>query len=411
MSRIRADQITNKGANGAPNFPNGLVVTGVVTATVSSSTLASLSVTGDATIGGNLGVAGTITYEDVARVDATGISTFREGFGVGPLAGIALTAYKDGSIRTSGIITANTYYGSGANLTGIDATQIQTGNTSVQTVDTGSDGHVKITTEGSERARIDNVGRMGLLTNSPGSWDAAADDFVINGSGNTGLTINSGSAGTTNQGNIAFAEGTGGSADKFRGAIQYKHGDDQFRIFANNTERIRIGSSGEIGVGGGGSISFGSAGQFLRSGGNSAGCTWAGAGVLLKVQRAATSSQVTHPSNGTFIDTGLSMSFTATASNSTLYIMGGQNAAEFRSGGCGWQFQLQRDGTNLISNSRVMTGSNELSGTHFYCHSMSAGDTSAHTFKTRTANHHSGSSGSAQYSATQSTMIIFEIAA
>ena len=68
--------------------------------------------TGNVTIDGNLGIAGTITYEDVARVDATGISTFREGFGVGPLTGIALTAYTDGSIRTSGIITASSFDGS-----------------------------------------------------------------------------------------------------------------------------------------------------------------------------------------------------------------------------------------------------------------------------------------------------------
>ena len=121
MSRIRANSITNKNANGAPDFPNGLTVTGVVTATVSSSTLGSLTVSGDATIGGNLGVAGTVTYEDVARVDATGISTFREGFGVGPLSGIALTAYKDGSIRTSGIVTAASFYGDGANLSNLPA--------------------------------------------------------------------------------------------------------------------------------------------------------------------------------------------------------------------------------------------------------------------------------------------------
>ena len=54
----------------------------------------------------------------------------------------------------------DTYYGDGSNLTGIDATQIVTGNTSVQTVDTGSDGHVKITTEGSERLRIDSGGKI-----------------------------------------------------------------------------------------------------------------------------------------------------------------------------------------------------------------------------------------------------------
>ena len=79
MSRIRANTITNQNANGAPNFPDGLTVTGVVTATVSSSTLGSLSVTGNATVGGTLGVGGTITYEDVANVDSVGIITARSG--------------------------------------------------------------------------------------------------------------------------------------------------------------------------------------------------------------------------------------------------------------------------------------------------------------------------------------------
>jgi len=73
------------------------------------------------TIDGNLGVGGTITYEDVARVDATGISTFREGFNLGPLSGIALTAYKDGSIRSTGIITAASFEGDGSSLSGITA--------------------------------------------------------------------------------------------------------------------------------------------------------------------------------------------------------------------------------------------------------------------------------------------------
>ena len=33
MSRLRANQITNENANGAPNFPHGLTVTGIITAT------------------------------------------------------------------------------------------------------------------------------------------------------------------------------------------------------------------------------------------------------------------------------------------------------------------------------------------------------------------------------------------
>ena len=39
MSRLRANQITNENANGAPNFPHGITVTGIVTATTTSTTM------------------------------------------------------------------------------------------------------------------------------------------------------------------------------------------------------------------------------------------------------------------------------------------------------------------------------------------------------------------------------------
>ena len=109
-------------------------VTGNVTGTASQ--LETNATGANLTLSGNLGVGGTITYEDVARIDATGISTFREGYQVGPLAGIALTAYKDGSIRTTGIITATTVsvggsitagnklYGDGSALTGLASREI-----------------------------------------------------------------------------------------------------------------------------------------------------------------------------------------------------------------------------------------------------------------------------------------------
>ena len=83
MSRLRANQITNENANGAPNFPHGLTVTGIVTSTVSSSTLGTLSVTGNATVGGTLGVGGTLTYEDVTNIDSVGIITARGGIQIG----------------------------------------------------------------------------------------------------------------------------------------------------------------------------------------------------------------------------------------------------------------------------------------------------------------------------------------
>jgi len=102
------------------------------------------------------------------------------------------------------------------------------------------------------RFAIDASGRIGIGTTSPGSFDGSADDLVINGSGNTGITINSGAASSTSEGNLVFAEGngSGGSADEWRGVIQYKHGDDYMRFLTDNSERMRIDSSGKVSVGG-----------------------------------------------------------------------------------------------------------------------------------------------------------------
>ena len=162
-------------------------------------------------------------------------------------------------------------------------------------------------------------------------------------------------------------------------------------------------------------VADGSANQLLKTdaSGNLGWITSAVGGKLLKVQHASHSSTVNHPSNSSaYVDTGLTMDFTATASDSTLLIFLAQNGAEFRSaGGAGWSCQLQRDGSNLVSNDRVLTGYKELSGYCFFMHSMSAGDTSSHTFKSRTANHHGDSSGSAQYNSAPSTMIILEVGA
>ena len=66
----------------------------------------SAAVSGDLTVTGNVGIAGTLTYEDVSRVDAVGLSTFREGLFIpdnqkaqfGNAAGSAdLKIYHDGS--------------------------------------------------------------------------------------------------------------------------------------------------------------------------------------------------------------------------------------------------------------------------------------------------------------------------
>ena len=107
MSRLRANTITNKTANGAPTATNGLEVTGICTATDFSGQAGTAAdfpngLTGtNATFSGNLGVAGKLTYEDVANVDSLGVGTFRDG------------------LRVTGICTATAFHGDGSTLTGI----------------------------------------------------------------------------------------------------------------------------------------------------------------------------------------------------------------------------------------------------------------------------------------------------
>ena len=92
-------------------------------------------------------------------------------------------------LDVDGIVSATSFSGDGSQLTGIDATQIQTDNTSVQTVDTGSDGHVKITTEGTERLRVISDGNIGIGITNPDSLlhvNGGFNNYTPTGTG-TGL--------------------------------------------------------------------------------------------------------------------------------------------------------------------------------------------------------------------------------
>ena len=121
MSRIRANQITNVNADGAPDFPHGFTHTGIITSTTIPNPVPNL------TVNGNLGLSGTLTSEDVTNEDSIGIVTARSGVKIGPTAGVGATIFTEGSINSSGIITSTnvsvassvtavTYFGDGSNL-------------------------------------------------------------------------------------------------------------------------------------------------------------------------------------------------------------------------------------------------------------------------------------------------------
>ena len=107
MSEIRVDRFKAEDGISAPQFPNGLQVTGVVTATVLDTSVPFLNVGSNAKLGatgvvtatsftggsftgttisgttgsfsGSVSIGGTLTYEDVTSIDSIGIVTAREG--------------------------------------------------------------------------------------------------------------------------------------------------------------------------------------------------------------------------------------------------------------------------------------------------------------------------------------------
>ena len=76
-------------------------------------------ITGDITTPGDVGIGGTLTYEDVANVDSVGIVTARSGINV-----------TGGNINvSSGSVTATSFSGDGANLTGVSGFSTALSNT------------------------------------------------------------------------------------------------------------------------------------------------------------------------------------------------------------------------------------------------------------------------------------------
>ena len=72
-------------------------------------------------VGGNLSVAGTITYDDVTNVDSTGIVTARGGFEIGA-SGVGGTITAVGNAEFVGVVTASSFVGDGTGLTGVAST-------------------------------------------------------------------------------------------------------------------------------------------------------------------------------------------------------------------------------------------------------------------------------------------------
>ena len=183
--------------------------------------------TGDATFSGNVSIGGTLTYEDVKNVDSVGVGTFRDGIKVGSgvtiepngqatftgivtfgsssttidgdantiKVGTALTlghtqglqfhtqnlhseGFEVNQINATGVITATSFSGSGANLTGLASREVYGF--------TGIGKSLSLTTTNSGADNIDNATYVAFEESFIGPSGLS---FSINTSGNLIMTV------------------------------------------------------------------------------------------------------------------------------------------------------------------------------------------------------------------------------
>lgn len=167
MSTLRATNIKGRDNGVAPVMPDGVVVTGVATATTFSGNLEG-NVTGtSANFSGNVSIAGTLTYEDVTNVDSIGLITARSGVRIN----------ADGLEVSSGV---STFSGAIKVATGMEKVHRQSGNTVTLTYDLTSSSNVGYTTDPSGDITV-NV--IGIPTSSDYDDHSITFTVIVNNTG------------------------------------------------------------------------------------------------------------------------------------------------------------------------------------------------------------------------------------
>ena len=218
---------------------DGIEVTGIVTAT--SFVGSGSGLTGVASTD-NIKTSTTANFSDGIQVGGsttlTGALSATTATANLIVVGSAVTVNSQG-LDVTGVITATSF-------SGIDSDKISEGNTEVETVDigSGSDGHIKMTTDGTEKVRVTNQGRVGIGTTNP-------SNFVhIESDGNVQLMIDSNTtSGNTDECGVLFAaSGTtkshiGLSVDPARGVADANASDTFIKTIGTQAIRLATDST------------------------------------------------------------------------------------------------------------------------------------------------------------------------
>ena len=186
-----------------------------------------ITVSGISTLSGNVSIGGTLTYEDVTNVDSVGLITARSG--------IDITA--GGLDVTSGLVSLGD--------------------------NTNADSQLTITNSQGDCIRLrsksdSNAFKYGIIKQEPYNNNSVGLQ-IIGGKSDSGYS------------EIAI----GGGIDGGYAATQIDFYTGATTTTTTGTRRLRIGSAGQLGIGG---ANYGTSGQVLTSGGGSAAPQWADAG-------------------------------------------------------------------------------------------------------------------------------------
>ena len=187
---------------------------------------------------GNVTIGGTLTYEDVTNIDSVGLVTAREGIEVGARPGVAASISVDGNMIVSGISTF------GGDVQVPDKI-IHSGDTDTAIRFSGAD-TITAETGGSSRFKIDSSGNVtiGNDGDSGSNPSSGYDELCIEGGNEAiGMCFLSPAANDVEQ-TIAF----GDSNNNQSGKIQYEHANDAMHFDTGGSERLRIDSSGRLGI-------------------------------------------------------------------------------------------------------------------------------------------------------------------
>ena len=227
---------------------DGVITSGIVTATTFQGNFNGTT----GTFSGDVSIGGTLTYEDVERVDATGLSTFREGLNVGSPTGVGGTFNPQGDISAgigtfSGAISggAGTFTGQ-LSLNGIGSGDIVSELTTDSPTFTYRNGSgawfhagkhptedAFIISDGAstttnERLRVTSAGLVGIGTAIPD------DNLAVRGSNGTGIRVGDFTA------NVLLGTGAGPV-----GRL-YTISNHDLIFGTNDSERLRITKTGGL---------------------------------------------------------------------------------------------------------------------------------------------------------------------